>query len=182
MSVESSQICITAAESWIWPVVAINKNKRQCGVIVTLFLVLIKGSLLNMSGSLSVRGCTAHPFSTALPTKSSSISGKEDKAVLGKRSGYLFKVRSLRIWESCRTQCRVRSCVCFGCTRRGWGAAFATCSSPAPALQDSLWSAFHFSQDSGGPFLILLTAREMESGEIPFWVSMSFCNFSVLNL
>lgn len=112
--------------------VAINKNKRQCGVIVTLFLVSIKGSLLNMSGRLSVRGCTAQPFSTALPTKSSSISGKEDKAVLGKRSGYLFKVRSLRIWESCRTQCRVRSCVCLGCTRRGWGAAFAHLQQPCP--------------------------------------------------
>lgn len=59
MSVESSQICITAAESWIWPVVAINENKRQCGVIVTIFLVPIKRSLQNMSGSLSVRGCTA---------------------------------------------------------------------------------------------------------------------------
>lgn len=153
MSVESSQICITAAESWIWPVVAINKNKRQCEVIVTLFPVFMKGSLQNMSGSLSVRGCTAQPFSTALPTKSSSISGKEDKAVLGKRPGYLFKVKSLRIWESCITQCRAKSCVCFGYPHRGWGAAFAHLQQPCHRLcKRAWWRAVHFSQGSGGPF------------------------------
>lgn len=154
MSVESSQICITAAESWIWPVVAINKNKRQCEVIVTLFLVSMKGSLQNMSGSLSVRGCTAQPFTTALPTKSNSISGKEDKAVLGERSSYLFKVKSLRIWESCITQCRAKSCLCFGCAHKGWGAAFAHLQQPCHRPCKSTWrSAVHFfSQDNGGPF------------------------------
>lgn len=38
-----------------------------------------------------------------------------------------------------------------------------------------------FSHRSAGPFLIFLAAGETESGEIPFWVCISFCNFSVLN-
>lgn len=136
-----------------------------------------------MSGSFSVRGCTAQPFSTALPTKSNSFSGTEDKAVLGKRSGYLFKVKSLRIWESCITQCRAKKgAVCALGTLAGDGEQpLPTCSSPAPGTAEEP-GAFHLSQGSAGPFLILLTAREMESGEIPFWVSMSFCNFSVLNM
>lgn len=133
MSVELSQICITAAESWIWPVVAINKNKRQCGVIVTLFLVSIKVSLQNMFGSFSVRGCTAQPFSTALPTKSNSFSGTEDKAVLGKRSGYLFKVKSEDLGVLHHSmQSKEGSCVCFGYSRRGRGAAFAHLQQPCP--------------------------------------------------
>jgi len=59
-----------------------------------------------MSGSFSIRGCTAQLFSTALPTRSSSFSGTEDKAVLGKSPGYLFKGNSPRIGESCITQRR----------------------------------------------------------------------------
>lgn len=64
------------------------------------------------------------------------------------------------------------------------------CSSPAPGTaavgvlrQKGLGEMLSvFSHSSGGPFLILLTAGETESGEIPFWVCISFCNFSVLNI
>lgn len=79
-----------------------------------------------MLGSFSVRSCTAQSFATALPTRSSSFSGTEDKAVLGKRPGYLFKVRSLRIQELCIAQCRASEiCAYLGCASENRG-------SPAP--------------------------------------------------
>lgn len=102
------------------------------------FSCVNKRSLQNMSGSFSVRGCTAQPFSTALPTKSNSFSGTEDKAVLGKRSGYLFKVRFLRIWESCITQCRAKKgTVCaLGALAGDGEQSLPTCSSPAPGTAE----------------------------------------------
>ena len=145
-----------------------------------------------MSGSFSVRGCTAQPFSTALPTRSSSFSGTEVKAVWGKRPGYLFKVKSLRIRESCITQCRVSEGAvhAWGTLAGNGEQPLSGCSSPAPGTtavgvlrQKRLGEMLSiFSHSSRGPFLVLLTAGEIESGEIPFWGCISFCNFSVLNV
>lgn len=53
------------------------------------------------------------------------------------------------------------------------------CQAPAQEPGETLSI---FSRSTGGPSLILLAARETESGEIAPGVCISFSNFSVLNI
>lgn len=137
---ESSQICITAAESWMWPVVAINKNKRLCGVIVTLFLVSMKGSLQNMSGSLSVRGCTLQPFLQ----KATAFLERKIKLFWEKGLGIYLK-SSLWGSGSLASLSAERRAVCALGTLPGDGEQpLPTCSSPATGTAGELLKGCSF--------------------------------------
>lgn len=85
----------------------------------------------------------AQLYSTALPTKSNSSSGKEDKAVLRRRSGYLFEVKSLRIWESCNHSMQSKELCVLWVRSQGMGSSLCPPAAALPqALQESLLKCF----------------------------------------
>lgn len=132
------------------------------------------------------------PFSTALPTRSSSFSGTEDKVVLGKEAWLFMYSQISEDPGVLHGSVQSKGAVCAWDVLAGNGEQpLPGCSLPTPAPSLSVcfskrgWVKCFPSSLIGVlvPFSSsLLAAGETESSEIPFWVCISFCTFSVLNI